>query len=976
MAVRDAGTTVRRFLGPEAVGGGPFALLGVAPGRCTDEAVLVALERQLERVAQHPEAETPEADEVRLALHAAAAQLLDRGVRRHLEYRWRESGQRWVAPQERRAAMLALEHDAVVLMALHGGWTPKTLRRLAGLAYARGLSSSTVAETMRHLAMRRGPLPAGPSPSPSSATVAAPSHEPRTHDAQRNGSGARAPGAALAQPHVALAEPDPQDDAEVEESAGKMVLAGVGVGLLCIAVAGGLAWLIAGAVLQTGDTQRAEVSHPGERSPGTPPQLGTADRAPSQSGTGDDASIEGPESERAEQPIEAAFTDGRAAIRALREAVDGLGERPEESADRFVLAVRWVSASWCRMSGAQVRAANDAVLEFVYASAGWPELSRLAFDAITEGAMMLAEGGRLAAPRDVWRASWSAGMLTRIGRERELPAEVASRVQRALAAALAEDQARREATFESGAAAGLRRLVTLLTGIESDVEAASRRWIQGAEAITGPDVAPYAESRERLLVEGLERLLMHGGSLREGTGERVVLETLAVEIRWRRAGPARVRLLDWFRDSRIDSRALAALTNALATRSAAEGVDPTMTLSPEADRQDRLAMRSAYAQAWGVAEATRESEAWQRWNRHARDALSQTREKARRPVDELRHAVVLSLLNESADLLWRGESAGARRALERAQRIMAGSNIVRGHGSQRGAVYDSRDPDDGQWAVRFIAAGQNIPVRLELLNEMNRRGDGVGPVDAAVLVEAAYLSSPAEVRYAAQQAVARKRNSAAVLSAMLQSLPLAPKIRLTSEVIEEVTTRPLPAVNEAGWEMAARRALVERLLELMATHSAMAEVDALAEALGESYARRAGLAPSESETDAAADSNGDALESVVTVWEQWLAEARLQRSGEHAPASLDTIERRLAGRAGLAVGPVQSFAAEQGGVAELMAYVVANERPSAASAVRVVYEQLAWSRRQADNVFLQIKTAERAMLRLWLLRIGDEEPAL
>ena len=79
---------VERFLGPQEAAGGPFALLGISPDRCNEGSVLLALERQLDRVNAHAQCDTPEADEVRLALHAAAAQLLDPFVRRHLIARW------------------------------------------------------------------------------------------------------------------------------------------------------------------------------------------------------------------------------------------------------------------------------------------------------------------------------------------------------------------------------------------------------------------------------------------------------------------------------------------------------------------------------------------------------------------------------------------------------------------------------------------------------------------------------------------------------------------------------------------------------------------------------------------------------------------------------------------------------------------------------------------------------------------------
>src|ERR1051326_5005477 len=94
---------VIRFLGQEEASGGPFALLGLSPQSCTDELVLSALDRQIERIDHHAECDTPEADEVRLALHAAAAQLLDPIVRRHLIARWTGKKAPAAAPAPRQA---------------------------------------------------------------------------------------------------------------------------------------------------------------------------------------------------------------------------------------------------------------------------------------------------------------------------------------------------------------------------------------------------------------------------------------------------------------------------------------------------------------------------------------------------------------------------------------------------------------------------------------------------------------------------------------------------------------------------------------------------------------------------------------------------------------------------------------------------------------------------------------------------------
>ena len=70
-----------RFLGTTDEHPSALELLGVDADRCSPAEVRAALDERLRRVSRHPESATAEADEVRLALHSAAAQLLDGRVR-------------------------------------------------------------------------------------------------------------------------------------------------------------------------------------------------------------------------------------------------------------------------------------------------------------------------------------------------------------------------------------------------------------------------------------------------------------------------------------------------------------------------------------------------------------------------------------------------------------------------------------------------------------------------------------------------------------------------------------------------------------------------------------------------------------------------------------------------------------------------------------------------------------------------------
>ena len=69
---------------------------------------------------------------------------------------------------------------------------------------------------------------------------------------------------------------------------------------------------------------------------------------------------------------------------------------------------------------------------------------------------------------------------------------------------------------------------------------------------------------------------------------------------------------------------------------------------------------------------------------------------------------------------------------------------------------------------------------------------------------------------------------------------------------------------------------------------------------------------------------------------------------------------------------VQTFAAEQASLCELIAYIVNAEQPAHADRVKLVLSQLAEERRRATSVLHQLNVCERAMTQLWLIRFKED----
>ncbi len=191
---------------------------------------------------------------------------------------------------------------------------------------------------------------------------------------------------------------------------------------------------------------------------------------------------------------------------------------------------------------------------------------------------------------------------------------------------------------------------------------------------------------------------------------------------------------------------------------------------------------------------------------------------------------------------------------------------------------------------------------------------------------------------------------------------------MISELIVSVTGQPLPDWTNPEWRLAVRRALVERLLELIAADSIVAGVDELARLLDEAYDQRtsSGL----SMTDSGDVIVASAERSVRELRARWTRAAQRGIPAAGFALTINEVARRLEGRRSLAVGMVQEFAVEQLALAETMAVVVVSEQSSHRAAVETVLEDLSQSRRDASHIFYQIAAAERAMAKLWEIRLG------
>jgi hypothetical protein len=938
-------TPVERFFGLSA-SRGPFDLLGLHPGQVAEERVREALRRRLQRLDEHPHARSLEADEARLALHTAAAQLLDPVVRAHI-LQHIDGGTEGVAlrpvappdlarapapaaarrPDPASARLSEFREAAFLLVRGGGGWNRRSLHRVAALAHAYGLSSEEVRRAFH--------MPGAPG-------APRPSARPRV-------------GGATAADHPATDAPRARKAPASPVPAVIGTLTGVGI------------IVVLTALVLTPMTERAPIDAP---TPEAAPQRAPAPRAES-----DPARESG-------EPLP--IVNERNVFQTLSRSVTMAPDDPGEAAWRFEAAVEWIASHWPEYSLPQRDEALAGVAAFLHATSAGGSARRRGVQAIGAGAAQLAADG---APEsgDLTPGAWSVGVLNALSRDRELDAalqlELRGRVVAAVGQSMPED-----ASFQAGAIGAMRAVVGDLVGASGGRLAQAESvalWQEWGGVLDALDTGSRASAGRlhALLLDAAQRLLLEGPSPADNPAARVGLTGALGRLLWGPAseGPevraAGARLLAWFDDEAIPTRDLAVATEWLATEANAPGVTFAMVIPRSASRETRAAYRDRYAEAWGLASAADRSSLEAAWAEAARAEHALVGRDVG-VASAIARAATLARLNEAAALRWRRETDRARTLIEDPS------------GPSRAAFADTSDGmrlDPGgrsaDWVVAFIAGPSNETARLAALAELERRGGPLNRVEGDVLAEAALWGAPAEVRRRAQWLVREHADDPALVNGVLEALPRAPKTRPTADLLEEVALAALPGPGDPDFELAARRALVSRLLELLAGEGELGVIDRLGALLSSSYAVRAGVAPQarpsedgappviEAQIDAnRAITPAQAADALRAAWER---EASRYSPNPYAPRSIEEIRRRREARLRLAEGAVQVFVAEQVTIAELMAAVAAAERPDAASEVSRILDGYDEERRTAQHIGQQIEAGEDAMLQLWAIRFGE-----
>lgn len=949
-------TIVSAFFGP-MVGQDdrPEVLLGLAEPP-TPATVATALRRRLAVVNSHPRALAPEADQLRLILYGAASQLLAGRMMPPPDPVAITPPPAAPAPPRaiptRPAANAELVRETINLLGIHGGMTQEALAKLAIAAQARGLGQEAVTAALSQVFYQQDTRPDRP-------------RQPTTP--------ARAATRGPVEVEAQSFEPGPIDPGQrLVRQAVYFVLGLVGLAAAVLGI-GGMMFLLGRSAPATPAAAAAAAATPVATTLSNSPRATPPAAVP-------DAKIAVED--------EGVPPDPAGVVHDLRKALDLATTEPEQGATKFVAAHQVAARWWRRLDAGQRTGAIETTIDMLFRLAGTPAGEQVV-TAVVEAASPLAVAGVRLTRAGISESAWSAGLLVRLSRDAELPASLRGPVDRTLNAMLGGDRPAANASFSAGAMQALRTMSLRLVSDTASPEAAAaafERWEQNVRAAAEGLVTTTAsgmtleqavdQSAEAAILEGLQTLLTVGPEPDADRSISEVLSGAAGRLRWRPGDLSRRRLLAWFIRPDISIADLHTLTTAIVTKSSADGVDLGMVVSAGATDSEREAISRAYANAWSLRPAKTGVDLAQAWVNTARATLA-TPVGAASSLDDLRWAAVLARINEAAARRDRGDIQGAVEVLT--DRVPQAAGITLAQSTSRFSLLSAAGAvGDGQWATGFISSAP-LADRQSRLAELEQSGGPAGPADADVLAEAAITTIYGDHRVLAQRVLLKFAENPLVINGLLKALPRAARSATVQSTLIQATQRTLPGWQTERWATDARRAVVERLIEMLAAApdhggSALGDVaiDRLAAELAAAYSARAGRAVS-----SAGIAPLDAAKELSFAAAEHLKQLRLRADryapNPNAPWSLERLERRHAGRLLLARGPVQTFAADQVSAAEMLAFIVSGEQPLRAARIKAIVGRMNDERRSARNILTQIRIVEQAVTRLWLVRAGEEE---
>lgn len=904
-----------------SLGSNPFDMLGLPRKPAEESTVLAALGARMAEIADHQRSRTPEANELRLALHAAAAQLLDPQLQELLLSSETDSAlaspeapptrpQRptpvnSVPSMELSAGVkdTLLSHDLILIVAANGGWNKASMRRLALLAHARGVPSSELP------AIVTGVLTT-PVQNVSNATA---DNSPESHVSSVNS-------------RAGSIRTSSAENKQRNAIGGWIVSA-------CFAV------LTIGSLFTVWVKLTSEESVPPAESPVPEEQVVSSVRPDS---------LSRDSSSNDQSPQRTAKDGARYVISSAASST------PQDTLDelQFRSSLDVIASGWTSLEDDRIAAVHNAIIELLYIHA---EDTSLALDMID-----WVSGPGVREPKDsneLLQSTWVIGTLARLSAERNLSASVDAAIVGQLATLLGNGIQSSAPSFRDGVAIAIKSSGAGLASQQSTTQV-WRTWISILRTVD----TVGSDSYTRAVLDAIKSLATLAEDPNSSRNVFEAMETLAAELSLDASDEVAKRLVAWHGDEQFSAADLSVIMRTLVRNSSNPDVDADLVLSSNADNSQRMAVRTRLEEILLGVDSGSES-ASRQWLDLTRQELA--RGSGKTTIGHLSRATARSRLSVAARYTFWGDYTTAELVLSNLTADLDRIAIASEHESHTFLGGDS----SLDWAERYLAARQNIPIRQALLAELTRGRHNLGSVAAEALVRDAFFGTPVAVRTQAQEVVSLYSQSPAITNAVLELLPRLPRIEQSNEIIDRITNSYLPATTDPQWMFIARQRLVETLLNQLSGIGEGAAVDQYVLELAKSYRLRLGDNPATVSSNPASE----LVQSVEELYLRWESTAESRADNVTMASKLENLRKRRIGRKTLAEGIIERFAAEQVSLVEAMGILIEIERPDAASQIESVLQDMATERRNASNIIEQIEIVETASVMLWQIRLAGGE---
>ncbi len=576
-----------------------------------------------------------------------------------------------------------------------------------------------------------------------------------------------------------------------------------------------------------------------------------------------------------------------------------------------------------------------------------------------------------------WRIAWSSGLLAMIAGGADM-----SESLRADARALRKDASPRRSSnrlqedlFARSAGLALDVMVpTLISRLERDRQGAADQiefWLLAQNALRNGALFEVA------ILDAVGEVLRERVVIEPGSPVVDMLARLLGEIDFspRAFDPVLVRLnlMDWFQDEEISSPNLWMLGSLVDRLGEVSWWTEELIVAPDANIDRRSNAAARIASLWprfsvgdrprGVLVPGIEFERLE----HALRLLDDM-EPPSDDVDRLHEIRMFSLLILTLEAYELDRRVDALDSLREVETLSAEGCRVTRRSEQLFGEPGRSASRDGGWAALWDRSRRDSTERLEALRELEGFGGGdLGVEDAAMLAQVVFQGPTPDIRRLAQAITTEYFSEGPnVALALLNGFERPRRERASSEFIQGLSGRPLPAVGDVNWTLEARRQLASHAFKLLET--TMHDIDRLAAEYARTLEARARIRGS-----ASINPRGTAsalLSDLVDTTSRRL-EGRAAR--DPVPATLLELTRRRAVRSEQAVREPQRTVAQLFCLMDLMCFETALLRPDLRARLIERHSDVTAAMASATNVLDQILMLQREIARLLIDRLEPDE---